>query len=31
MIQPTSGIPPGNNCCKIRIAMASKDKGKPGG
>jgi hypothetical protein len=28
---PESGIPLGNNCFKIRIAIASKGKGKSGG
>ena len=28
---PTSGIPLGNNCYKIRLAIASKNKGKSGG
>lgn len=28
---PFYGIPIGNNCYKIRIAIASKDKGKRGG
>jgi mRNA-degrading endonuclease RelE of RelBE toxin-antitoxin system len=29
--QPAQGIPVGNNCYKIRIAIASKGKGKSGG
>lgn len=29
--QPTSGIPLGKNCYKIRLAIASKGKGKSGG
>lgn len=29
--EPTAGIPLGNNCCKIRLAIASKGKGKSGG
>lgn len=29
--QPTQGTPLGNNCFKIRIAIASKGKGKRGG
>jgi len=28
---PTSGTPLGNNCYKIRLAIASKGKGKSGG
>jgi len=28
---PTSGMPLGNDCYKIRIAIASKNKGKSGG
>lgn len=28
---PTLGISLGNNCYKIRMAIASKGKGKPGG
>lgn len=28
---PTSGTPLGNNCFKIRMAIASKGKGKSGG
>ena len=30
-IKPDLGIPLGNNCFKIRIAIASKGKGKSGG
>jgi len=30
-IEPTQGIPIGNNCYKIRISIASKSKGKSGG
>jgi hypothetical protein len=30
-INPTSGISLGNNCYKIRLAIASKAKGKSGG
>ena len=30
-IEPTQGIPIGNNCYKIRIAISSKGKGKSGG
>ena len=29
--KPESGIPIGNNCYKIRLAIKSKDKGKSGG
>jgi mRNA-degrading endonuclease RelE of RelBE toxin-antitoxin system len=29
--EPKSGIPLGNNCYKIRIAISSKGKGKSGG
>ena len=29
--EPQQGIPLGNNCYKIRIAIASKGKGKSGG
>jgi len=29
--EPQQGIPLGNNCYKIRIAIASKRKGKSGG
>lgn len=29
--QPDKGIPIGNNCYKIRLAIASKGKGKSGG
>ncbi len=28
---PTMGVPIGNNCYKIRLAIASKGKGKSGG
>ncbi len=31
MLDPESGTPIGNNCFKIRIAIASKGKGKRGG
>lgn len=31
MLDPESGAPIGNNCFKIRIAIASKGKGKRGG
>lgn len=30
-INPTQGAPLGNNCYKIRLAIASKGKGKSGG
>ena len=30
-IKPSVGIPIGNNCFKIRMAIASKGKGKSGG
>jgi mRNA-degrading endonuclease RelE of RelBE toxin-antitoxin system len=30
-LQPDQGTPLGNNCYKIRIAIASKGKGKSGG
>ena len=30
-INPALGIPLGNNCYKIRLAIASKSKGKSGG
>jgi hypothetical protein len=30
-IEPAQGSPLGNNCFKIRMAMASKGKGKSGG
>ena len=30
-LEPTSGIPPGKNCYKIRLAIASKGRGKSGG
>ncbi|MCG3166551.1 MAG: hypothetical protein POELPBGB_02331 [Bacteroidia bacterium] len=29
--RPDSGVPIGNNCYKIRLAIASKGKGKSGG
>lgn len=29
--KPTQGTPLGNNCFKIRMAITSKGKGKPGG
>ena len=29
--KPEQGVPLGNNCYKIRIAIASKGKGKSGG
>jgi mRNA-degrading endonuclease RelE of RelBE toxin-antitoxin system len=28
---PTTGVPPGNDIYKIRLAIASKNKGKSGG
>jgi mRNA-degrading endonuclease RelE of RelBE toxin-antitoxin system len=30
-VQPAIGTPLGNNCYKIRLAIASKNKGKSGG
>jgi len=30
-LEPQQGINPGNNCYKIRLAIASKNKGKSGG
>jgi hypothetical protein len=30
-VNPTLGTPIGNNCYKIRLAIASKGKGKSGG
>jgi mRNA-degrading endonuclease RelE of RelBE toxin-antitoxin system len=30
-VQPVAGTPIGNNCYKIRLAIASKGKGKSGG
>ena len=31
MVEPKTGTPLGNNCYKIRMAIASKGKGKSGG
>lgn len=30
-MNPTQGVPLGNDCYKIRVAIKSKDKGKSGG
>ena len=30
-VEPAQGIPLGNNCYKIRMAITSKGKGKSGG